>query len=401
MICRYTIKSVRREVSPYVPATRREDGTWTYGTPAVYDFPHRAHTEVVADFRAGRPTPGDEVSVEVLGAGTTVAVEGRTVSRGWDDHEWCIYATYRTPDGAWAEVWVSTENRDGNHAEVDAPAEVTEAWKAHQEAEYQRRLAEEAARREQERLEREARERAEVNRGRFVVVARGRKVPVGTVGRVFHLAASEWGERAGLATSTRTEQRMNGRGYVVDAAVDVAWCSVSNLDVLLEELPAAPAEVELLYRCAAAVCDHARARLYAAQKAAHEAALAGGPWASEPDANAPVVDVFTALWRWAVEQPERIAVMLAYGPSELPRRDAETPRTLEEVCEAVETMPDVAGRLGRIPREWRGLEATDAERAAIRAEVVAALGVVWVPPAKATRKARAPRKAKAGATEAA
>jgi len=387
MIHLYTVSSVRQTIEPYFPGTAA--ARYADSRPAVYDHPYRGRAEVVADFIAGRPTPGDAVTVEVLGEGTTVAVYGRSESRGWDDHDWCTYATFRTPEGTWREVLVAVDGQHpGNTATADASAEVLAAYEAHLEAERARVRAEEHARREAERLARELRERAAVDRGRFVIVAKGRKVPVGIVGRVFYTTESEFGDRAGIATSTRTEQRMSARGRMVDAAVDVVWVAASNLDVLLEELPASPAEVELLYRCAAAVCDHARARQFAGQRAALAAADAAGEYAPPIDTDAPVVDAFTALWRWAVERPERLAVMLAYRPAELPRLDADAPRTLEEVCEAVETAYDVARELSRRAAEWDG---SDDARAVIRASVEGCLGVVYAPPVKArrTREAKA------------
>lgn len=389
MIHLYTVTSIRQTVEPYFPGTAA--ARYADSRPAVYDHPCRARAEVVADFIAGRPTPGDAVTVEVLGEGTTVVVAGRSESRGWDDHDWCTYATFRAPDGAWREVLVAVDGQHpGNTAAVDASPEVFAAYEAHLEAERARVRAEEEARRAVERAELELRERAAVDRGRFVVVAKGRKVPVGIVGRVFYTTEGTFGDRAGVATSTRTEQRMSARGRMVDAAVDVVWVAASNLDVLLEDLPASPAEVELLYRCAAAVCEHARARQLAAQRAALAAADAAGEYAPPLDTNAPVVDAFTALWRWAVACPERLAVMLAYRPEELPRLDADTPRTLEEVCEAVETAYDVAVKLARRAAEWDGgAEA----RTALRVDVEGCLGVVYAPPVKARRA----RKAKAAA----
>lgn len=410
MILRFSVKSVRRELTPYVPSVRREDGTWSSHVEATYDHPYLSHRQAVTAFCGGQPTPGYEVKVEErLGEGTTVEVVGRSVSRGWDDYDYCTYATFRTPEGEWREVYVSSDSHDeGNYAAVDATEEVLAAWKAHLAAEQERREAKAQAEAERRLSERQAAERAAVERGRFVLVARGRKVPVGTVGRVFHIAVSEYGLRVGIATSTRTEKRLSARGREVDAALDVAWVAADNLDVLLPELPSDPREVELLYRCAAAVASHARWQVYEAAKAARAAyEEAGDPdaqWVPEPDPKAPVVDAFGPLWRWAVERPERLAVMLAYGPGELPRLDAETPRTLEEVCDAVESMPDVARRAGRYAWEWPGPAATAEEIGAIRADVALALGVVYEPPPpkrRAPRKAKAAKPAAAGTTEAA
>ena len=303
MIRIYRITSTRLQITPSSGGTPDGAGGWTPFVPATFDHPQRTRTEVLADHKAGRPTPGDEVSFVEYGVGTTVKSASEYRSRGWDDGDNVTVATYRDEAGVWREVdvfWDPYSGSEGNELVVDAPADVVEAWRAHEEAEYQKHLAAQAAQREKDREEKAARERATVDRGRFVVVARGRKVPTGTVGRVFHLSASEWGERAGLATSTRTKRAISSRGFAIDAAEDVAWSPVANLDVLLAEMPESPAEVELLYRCAAAVCEHARVRMVEEQKAALAAAEAAGQWAPSLDAKAPVVDTFTALWRWAV-----------------------------------------------------------------------------------------------------
>jgi len=333
---------------------------------------------VIADYRAGRPTPGDVVTEEVIGVGSTVAVYDRWQSRGWDDGDTVTYAVARNAAGEWQEFHVATDRCDaGNRAVIDATTEAAEAYEAHLRAEAERiarERAEEAARAEAERV---ARERVSPEKGAFVIVAKGRKVPVGTVGRLFYTAPSEYGMRAGIATSTRTEKRTGRNGTEYDSAADVAWTALDNLAVIRPEMPADAREVDALYRCAAAVYAHAAARA--------EVDLDAGDYVR---AGA-VMDAFAALWTWASQARERFAVMLAWAPADLPRVDRDTPRTVEEVCECVETMPEVAHRAAQIAEAWVP-DLADSTRALL----ASTLGVVYAP----TKRARAPRKTPARAT---
>lgn len=81
---------------------------------------------------------------------------------------------------------------------------------------------------------------AKIERGKEVIVARGRKVPKGTTGIVFWLGEGKYGLRAGIK----------------DAAGTVHWTAASNLDVVdpadyIETVPEKPSDAEFLARAAA------------------------------------------------------------------------------------------------------------------------------------------------------
>lgn len=376
MITRYTITPNRVQLTPYVPATAA--GKWLDSVAATYDHPWRDRAAVIADYRDGRPTPGDVVTEEVIGVGSTVAVYDRWQSRGWDDGDTVIYAVARNAAGEWQEFHVATVGCDaGNHAVVDATTEAAEAYEAHLRAEAERVARERAAEAARAEAERIARERVSPEKGAFVIVAKGRKVPVGAVGRLFYTAPSEYGMRAGIATSTRTEKRTGRNGTEYDSAADVVWTALDNLAVILPEMPADAREVDALYRYAAAVYAHAAARAEV-DIDAEDYVRAGA-----------VMDAFAVLWAWASQARERFAVMLAWSPADLPRIDRDTPRTVEDVCECVETMPEVAHRAAQIAEAWVP-DLADSTRALL----ASTLGVVYAP----TKRARAPRKTAARAT---
>lgn len=79
-----------------------------------------------------------------------------------------------------------------------------------------------------------------------VIVARGRKVPVGTTGKVISITEGQWGTRVGIATSDLRD--LNGRFK------DVVWTAASNADVIT------PANVE----------EQAQAEMKAAYKSAFQ-----------------------------------------------------------------------------------------------------------------------------------
>jgi hypothetical protein len=64
-----------------------------------------------------------------------------------------------------------------------------------------------------------AKEETEVRKGSNVKVVKGRKVPKGTMGVVFWIGSSEWGERVGIK----------------DASETVHWTSIDNVIVVLPE----------------------------------------------------------------------------------------------------------------------------------------------------------------------
>lgn len=355
MIRLYTVTDRRAVLSEYVPGTR--EGKYLDYQPRVYDLPDVKHLDAIAAFVRGETTPGYEVSVEVLGAGTTVSVRAEWQSRGWDDGDNVRLATYRDDAGVWRDCFVGyCHHESGNTSEVDATPEVFAAYEEHLRAE---REAADARRAEMHRedMERKARaERSTVSREKFVIVSRGRKVPVGTVGRCFYTADSEWGWRAGIATTTRTTPTVRG-GVTYQNAADVAWSAASNVEVLLQEMPRTARETDALYRFAAAVVAHC-------DRGQHD----------------DIAENFPGLWAWAFDRPERLVVMACYSPAELPRIDADAARTLADVCEAIDTMPDVASFLSGCAREY----STDM-RVAMRATIESTLGEVYVAPVKVKR----------------
>lgn len=360
MITLYAVADRRTLLAEYVPGTR--EANYADARPRIYDLPTVPYADVIAASKRGETTPGYEVSVERLGEGTTVTTAWEWMSRGWDDGDSVRFAAYRDDAGAWKKTLVSYDRGDaGNTAEVDASPEVLAAYAEHLRAEA---AAEDARRAEMRREKAEddaRRERSSVEREKFVIVARGRKVPVGTVGRCFYLAPSEWGTRAGVATTTRTTPTVrDGRTY--QNAADVAWSAASNLDVLLQEMPRTARETDALHRFAAAVAAHC----------------------DRGESGDDIAEHFPGLWAWAYDRPERLAVMACYAPGELPRIDADTPRTLADVCEAVETMPEVASFLAGVAMEFNA-DTRDAARAAI----VGTLGEVYVAPVKAKRARKA------------
>lgn len=420
MIRRYTINDRRTLLTAWRAPTTLPDGTRVPESTAVFDHPTLTRVEAARRFDAGAPTPGYEVSVEVLGEGTTVETWTETVSRGWDDHDVVRYATLRNDAGAWVKVFVRVVDSgyavdDPTVFTLDATPEARAEWEAWKRADEEARARAAEARAERDAVRRGRVARATVVRGAFVRVARGRKVTPGLVGRVFYLSAGAYGTRAGIATSTRTERReRNGRIY--EAAVHEAWCAVDNLDVLLAETPSDPRELAALYRYAPAVAAHAAARVERGRAAAVEAAGERGRTLVDDYDSEPMVDAFSELWRWAWEAPHRLTIMAAWGPTELPAIDADTPRTLEDVCAAVDCGGDdgTAHTLALWVLEGRGCVRAAAdgepdapgapgvdervaavEREDIRRLALELIGPVYVPEAQPKRARRARSKAAA------
>jgi len=110
---------------------------------------------------------------------------------------------------AFATVWLEAEGRpkrvgysslhydygqDRNSAVIDASPEIKTLFNNWCAAEEARHDAEEAARRERE-----------FGRGKKVVVARGRKVPKGTIGEIFWIGDNGYGESLGLFLADGTK----------------------------------------------------------------------------------------------------------------------------------------------------------------------------------------------------
>ena len=366
-ITRYTVTDTRTMLTPYVYGTAA-DG-WT-GTPATYDAPTVRHADVIAAHKRGESVTGYVVTVALFGVGSTLDVRGESISRGFDDWDYGLCATFRNDAGEWQRVVVSSDGY-GSHscdtAVEDATPEARAAYAAHLAAEQARIDEDRRVAAEARRLNEERDARAEVDRGKFVVVNRGRNVPVGTVGRVFFCRVSDGAYptlRAGLATTSRLDA--NGR------AADVVWSAASNCDVLLQSMPTTAADIERLYAFAGALAAHL------------------------PDSRVEGVDgpaeTFPREWERACAEPWRLAVFAAYSPADLTtelRRAARDHRSIDEVLECVEASPDACAALASLVEARAEIPSTDAEglaawRRAVRAVIVPCVGVIYVPrPAKA------------------
>ena len=366
-ITRYTVTDTRTMLTPYVYGTAA-DG-WT-GTPATFDAPTVSQSDVIAAHKRGESVTGYAVTVALLGVGSTMDVRGESIPRGFDDWDYGLCATYRDDAGEWHRVTVSTDGYEASAhdtATEDATPEARAAYAAHLAAEQARVDEERRAYREEQAARQERAARAEVDREKFVVVNRGRNVPVGTVGRVFFCRVSDGAYptlRAGVATSRRLDA--NGR------AADVAWTAAANCDVLLQEMPADAADVERLYAFAGALAAH----------------LPDGRGAG---VDAPA-EVFPREWERACAESWRLAVFAAYSPADLTtelRRAARDHRSINEVLECVEASADACDTLASLVTARAEIPATDADglaawRRAVRAVIVPCVGVIYVPrPAKA------------------
>ena len=366
-ITRYTVTDTRAMLAPAVYGT--PDNGYTF-TPATFDAPAVRHSEVVAAHLRGETVTGYVVTVSTFGVGSTMDVRGESIPRGFDDWDYGLCATYRDDAGEWHRVTVSTDGYEASAhdtATEDATPEARAAYAAHLAAEQARVDEERRAYREEQAARHERAARAEVDREKFVVVNRGRNVPVGTVGRVFFCRVSDGAYptlRAGVATSRRLDA--NGR------AADVAWTAAANCDVLLQTMPTLAADVERLYAFAGALAAH----------------LPDGRGAG---VDAPA-EVFPREWERACAESWRLAVFAAYSPADLTtelRRAARDHRTIDEVLECVESSADACDVLASLVTARAEIPATDADglaawRRAVRAVIVPCVGVIYVPrPAKA------------------
>lgn len=368
MIRRYTVTDNRTLVSPWFNGTA--ENNYRDSRPAEYAEPFVGRAEVVAAFERGETVPGYDVTVSVIGVGTTVRVGWESVSRGWDDWDSVLRATYRDEAGEWRTENVAWDRADaGNTATEDASTEVRAAYQAHLAAIAEARRVEDQRIAAEKRAEEERAYRATPERGKFVRVARGRKVPIGAVGRVFWQGVSNGmypTSKVGLAASTRTERdERSGR----DRAADAVFVAESNCDVLLQETPADARELAALYVFADAVAAHI-------------------------PAYAP--EVFPSEWALDYAEEWRLVVADAYSPAEMPRLDAKTTRTLDEVMDAVCSVSDAIDALrliasGRVEayRATHNTGDVEAWRTEARKVIEGCLVVVCRPRKRAAKKATA------------
>ena len=371
-ITRYTVTDTRTMLAPAVYGTPANGHTFT---PAAFDAPAVRHSEVVAAHLRGETVTGYVVTVATFGVGTTLDVRGESIPRGFDDWDYGLCATYRNDAGEWHRVTVSTEGYEASAhdtATEDATPEARAAYAAHLAAERARVDEERRAYREEQAARQERAARAEVDREKFVVVNRGRNVPIGTVGRVFFCRVSDGAYptlRAGVATSRRLDA--NGR------AADVVWTAAANCDVLMQEMPTLAADVARLYAFAGALAAHL------------------------PDSRVEGVDgpaeTFPREWERACAESWRLAVFAAYSPADLTtelRRAATDRRTIDEVLECVESSPDACAALASLVEARAEIPADDTAtldgwRNAVRAVIVPCVGVIYTPRAKKARATKA------------
>jgi len=331
---------------------------------------------------------------------TVVEGEGTTFGRlhtsdrwGFDDYESSVHAVWKDSAGRWRQGFVCWtkdlgEGPTGCAVVEDATPEARAEYAAWRAAEDAREAAERAARRAAADARAAHASARVVQRDRFVVVRRGRKTPVGTVGRVFWLGnprqyAWRVTVQAGLQTTEHTEP--GPKGYA--RAKDAVFVDAANLDVLLPSMPEDHAEVVALYRCAAFVVELA------------DLVLATDTTA-EGETPRDLQDVFTALWTRLYASPCGLAVALACGPSVggLPKLSDTATYTVDEVLEAVESDAAARVELERAVEEIvrgtaRSADALRASAVALRATVCGTLGVSYAPPVTAKK----PRAKKAAA----
>lgn len=161
---------------------------------------------------AERPVVGEPAHVGLVL--TTVTKCERIMSDVWSD---TTYAVVWDPEtAAPRQVFLNCAEFGRNAtAEVDATAEVVAAYDAWLAARAAEAKAADEARWE---ADAEARVR-QVKKGHQVVVARGRKVKKGTIGRVFWIGPGNFGPRAGIETD----------------AGETVWTALDNLDRVLDK----------------------------------------------------------------------------------------------------------------------------------------------------------------------
>jgi hypothetical protein len=145
-------------------------------------------------------------------AGKVVKVdrrEERIMSDVWD---WVTYAVVIMPDGTFYEFPISYEETAAADTTPEELAAYWEWWKAKNLAE-----AKAAADRAAEI------EAATIRVGKTVEVVRGRKVAIGTVGKVFWIGDTTWGKKVGIAL----DDAKNASGRYTN----VAFTAIGNVEV--------------------------------------------------------------------------------------------------------------------------------------------------------------------------
>lgn len=190
---------------------------WTGGEHVPFAIDHGEHSAVaimVTDHPNGVRSY-DLVTEAYVGrvVGMTTRVE-RVMS---DVYDYVTYAVCAEADGSFREHQVS--DPDGFRSAVDADADLIARWHAWEKAEEDRKARERDAAYARQIKEREEAEARTPRKGRTVRVVKGRKVPIGTVGRCIWRGESAYGPRVGIK---------------VEGVAEPYWTAASNVEVVVE-----------------------------------------------------------------------------------------------------------------------------------------------------------------------
>ena len=150
--------------------------------------------------------------------------------------------------GIFASVWLPEEQRelpyhnfmvgfaeiDRGHkfsVIVDAPMEMIKLWKSAVQAELDRSNAARAAWLKKKDDELQERLRKAPSKNKIVEVVKGRKVPLGTIGKVLYEKEDKYGRSVLIATSNR-QAPTNKNGITYNNYIDTLWVNESNVQVL-------------------------------------------------------------------------------------------------------------------------------------------------------------------------
>ena len=187
-----------------------------------------------SNIRAGQCPPGYIVERnETFAVGKTVKVFTRCeriMSDVWEDVTYAVVNNPENNETPWETVRVAITGSWGEWggswgtAEVDAPAELIQ--------EYETWVKNEHAQRERAANELRARSyRATLEKGKIVQVVTGRKVPKGTVGKVFWIGSDQYGQKCGIALTPR-KGKTTKNGKTFDSYLDVVFVATKNVQVL-------------------------------------------------------------------------------------------------------------------------------------------------------------------------
>lgn len=160
-----------------------------------------------------------------LGIGTTVETFTcceRVMSDVWEDVR---YAVYFGDDSKFHTVCIGCYGVQGNTVELDAPGLIKAYYETWKEGEKAGVFLRNEMAQEDRRFATYEANLSEVTRDKMVRVARGRKVPIGTVGRVFWTGTDGYGKaKVGIALDDTKDAR--GR------YANIVWIAAANCDVI-------------------------------------------------------------------------------------------------------------------------------------------------------------------------